>query len=180
MAVSCPVCGKVFKGQGIGSHSKRCGVTMEQLFWIKVDKEWENGCWQWTASLKEKGYGQFLYDNKMHRAHRLAWTLSGRELPPKGLELGHSCDNRRCVNPDHLRPMTHDENMAEMAARKRSAWGTRSGKASMTEATARAIRNEYKLYSPRKSNLRELCAKYGVSESAATQIACGKSWRNLE
>lgn len=93
---------------------------LEECFWAKVDKAAAGGCWNWTASLKERGYGQFFWRGKMHRAHRLAWRLSGRELPQRPLELLHSCDNRICVNPEHMRVGTHAENMADMVARGRN------------------------------------------------------------
>ena len=120
MNTSCPRCHKVFPGRfNIGAHVRSCDVSVADLFWAKVNKDAPNGCWEWTASRKEKGYGQFYSKGKMHRAHRLAWTLSGRELPAKPLELAHRCDNRICVNPDHLFPASHAENMADCHAKGR-------------------------------------------------------------
>ena len=116
----CPKCLRTFPGKSLGHHAIKCNLTMADLFWNMVDKEASGGCWQWTASKKEKGYGQFFYRGKMHRAHRLAWVLSGQELPKRPLELAHTCDNRACVNPDHLFVATHEQNMQDCKAKGRN------------------------------------------------------------
>lgn len=72
---------------------------MTDPFWSKVDV---GLCWEWTASLLTGGYGQY----RSRCAHRVAWELLVGPIPP-GMELDHLCRNRRCVNPDHLEPVTH-------------------------------------------------------------------------
>jgi hypothetical protein len=72
------------------------------------------GCWEWMGCVDDregKGYGFFQdYDPirrwKLKRAHRYAFEKMVIPIP-KGWELHHICFNRRCVNPDHLRLMTH-------------------------------------------------------------------------
>lgn len=87
-------------------------------FWSKVDK---NGpvpahrpelgkCWRWLGSFTERGYSQFWSKGKMRRAHVFSFALNGGVVP-SGLELDHLCRNRGCVNPSHLEPVTHRENM---------------------------------------------------------------------
>ena len=68
-----------------------------------------SGCWNWTASVNEGGYGQFFVGGKRWRSHRFAWTAFRGEIPA-GLELDHLCRNRRCCNPEHLEPVTRREN----------------------------------------------------------------------
>lgn len=69
-----------------------------------------NGCWLWTASLNEKGYAQFKAEGRTQRAHKYTWQWVNGPVP-LGLELDHTCRVRRCVNPDHLGPVTHRENV---------------------------------------------------------------------
>lgn len=80
---------------------------MERL-WAKVDAS--GSCWLWTAYVDPTGYGRFGVGGTMRRAHRVVWeTLVGPV--PDGLELDHLCRVRRCVNPDHLEPVTRRENV---------------------------------------------------------------------
>ena len=70
------------------------------------------GCWIWTAAKNPLGYGNFVVKSRKEwvNAHRMAWKLYRGEIP-EGLELDHKCRNPSCVNPDHLEPVTHRENL---------------------------------------------------------------------
>ena len=81
------------------------------------------GCWEWTAGVKDTGYGVAWYDGTFWQAHRLVFTLVGG-LIPDGHDVDHECHNRdktcvggwtcrhrRCVRPSHLRPRTRRDNL---------------------------------------------------------------------
>lgn len=78
-------------------------------FMAKVDKA-ESGCWLWTSALNNRGYGRFGLEGKMRLAHRLSYETFVGTIPA-GLDLDHLCGVRSCVNPAHLEPVTHRENL---------------------------------------------------------------------
>jgi hypothetical protein len=71
-------------------------------------------CWIWTASVNSKGYGCYSIDGKSHLAHRVAYESAVGPIP-EGAQLDHLCRNVRCVNPEHLEPVTQVENMARVS-----------------------------------------------------------------
>lgn len=72
----------------------------------------KSGCWTWTGSKYRNGYGWLKVFGKVVSAHRYSYELHKGPIPD-GLHILHSCDVKDCVNPDHLRPGTHAENMLE-------------------------------------------------------------------
>lgn len=68
------------------------------------------GCWNWLAYVNPDGYGMFKHKGMMTLAHKASYELLVKSVPD-GFELDHVCHNRKCVNPDHLRVVTHTENV---------------------------------------------------------------------
>lgn len=84
--------------------------TLEDRFWSKVSLGNASDCWEWTATILSNGYGQFaVWKRQRVQAHRFSYELLVGPIPP-GLVLHHTCLNRKCVNPEHLIPMTSREN----------------------------------------------------------------------
>lgn len=93
-------------------------MTLEERFWAKVQKT--DGCWLWTAGTRS-GYGTLRSGGKrgpMIQAHRLSWELANGPMP-QGAHILHSCDNKLCVNPAHLRPGTQADNTQDAIERGR-------------------------------------------------------------
>ena len=119
----------------INAFPSNRGVPDAERFWMKVQKG--PGCWEWTGAKSRLGYGNFTTTNPSRRfwmAYRYAYTQIVGAIP-EGAFLDHMCHNPSCVNPDHLRPSTHKQNMENLrGARRDSQTGvrgvipTRSGK----------------------------------------------------
>lgn len=110
---------EVQRALGLRSELRRCyedgdnqGFIAAVLDRVHVD---DSGCWIWP-NIKDN-YPRYIIGNKdvaMHRA-----VLEAKEGAPLGSQAAHhKCANSHCVNPDHLQPVTHRENAAEMLARK--------------------------------------------------------------
>lgn len=69
-----------------------------------------SGCWEWTGAIDRNGYGRIRVNGKLDRAHRASYETHVGQIPD-GLHIDHLCRNRRCLNPDHLEPVTPAENV---------------------------------------------------------------------
>jgi len=104
------------------TRKQRKMTPISERFWAKVNKDAPNGCWEWHSSLTGGGYGAFFVHHpdkrEIVRAHRFSWELANGSIP-NGLWVLHKCDNRICVNPDHLFLGNRSDNMIDCARKGR-------------------------------------------------------------
>jgi hypothetical protein len=117
------------------------------------------GCRLHVGVFNQDGYGIVAHKSARIRAHRLVWMAEYGPIE-KGLQVLHSCDNPRCVNPQHLRLGTNKENVADCIKRGRRA-------AKLSKAQVLNIRSSTMTNRP-------LAAKYGVAASTISRIRSGK------
>lgn len=91
--------------------------TKETLY--KLKRVTKKGCWNFTGPIsKGCGYGKVGFYGKVINAHRLSWILTNGDVP-SGLIVCHKCDNRKCINPDHLFIGTYRDNTQDMIRKGR-------------------------------------------------------------
>lgn len=149
--------------------------TTPQNFWPKAiltanpDK-----CWNWRKPKKSNGYGYCFYQGKNWRAHRLAWLFTYNRKP-KGLIL-HSCDNRACVNPVHLREGTYKDNAQDKVDRDRQAKGEGHGNAKLNNKIVRSIRQMFTNGLSRS----EIARNLKVGRYSVNRVCSRKSWTHVQ
>lgn len=80
----------------------------------------ESDCWEWQGALLKQGYGTLRgKDGRQINAHRLSHLLFKGDIA-EGLHVCHTCDNRKCVNPDHLFLGSASDNMKDCFDKGRS------------------------------------------------------------
>lgn len=138
-------------------------------------------CWNWTGARMPRskhgrgGYGAIGVGTRVVTTHRLAFELFFGPIP-KGTMVLHRCDNRICVNPEHLYLGSAKRNTRDMLDRAREAWGERNGQAKLTEDDIRRI------FALRRQRLtqRRIASQFGVTQSAISRILSRECWRRLE
>lgn len=76
-----------------------------------------SGCWELPHKAGPKGYKHLSTAGRAGRAHKVIWEFFNGPVPA-GKELDHTCNNRGCVNPEHLEPVDHATNCARAALRR--------------------------------------------------------------
>lgn len=136
----------------------------------------ERGCWVCTSHgyKNPKKRPQVKRNGKMLIISRVVYEHHNNEKIPEGLFVLHSCDNKKCINPEHLRLGTQKENMEDMYSRDRQPYlkGSKSGSTELTEKDVYEIKYLYisgsmtsleisKLYPVKVSRVQEICRDNG-------------------
>jgi len=128
----------------------------------------ESGCWEWTAATIPAGYGQFRFHSICY-AHRFSYYIFKGDLCD-GMEVCHTCDNPKCVNPAHLWQGTKGENMRDAAEKGRT------NTVKLTPDDVRTIRQLHNL----KYSRADLAQRYGVTAETIWAIVSRRTWDHIE
>jgi len=128
----------------------------------------ETGCLVWRGSEKSGGYAGTKFLGKSYMVHRLAW-LAHRGPIPDGLLVCHRCDNRFCLDPEHLFLGTPQDNAIDMLRKGR---GRRSGKRQLEPGTVAAIKRRLLI----GDDVNDIAADMKISPGTVGGIKRGDTW----
>lgn len=134
-------------------------------------------CWLWKGSFSthfgKATYGQMMVAGERMGAHRASYILHVGPVPD-GLDVLHSCDVKACVNPAHLRPGTHTENIREAFAKLPADYfkGENASHKTLTWEQVHAIRAA----AANGARPTDLARKYGVAQPNISAIVHGRRW----
>lgn len=150
--------------------------TLIDNFNSKWELDAETGCWNWTASLAGKGYGQIKKpkERKQYYAHRLSYEIHKGKIGRWDC-VCHTCDNPKCVNPDHLFLGTSSDNHLDMKSKNRHTFGERNSESKLTEGQVKEI---LALRSHKISQAR-IAEMFGISQITVSRIHRGLRWAHL-
>lgn len=196
----CGYCSKEYSPKRLDRSKKFCSSTCSlainrkspTIFWENASEEEklnklhlflnkhaikQDGCWGWNGYLND-GYGTLSMGNLgIIRAHRASWMIHKGDIP-KELIVLHNCDNRSCVNPDHLRLGTHKDNADDKYKRGRS--NHHHGESHFFSKLDNEKVKQIRCCLGKGISCRELSKKFNVSWHAIYNIRSGKTWRNLK
>lgn len=157
---------------------------IEAEFWKLVNKRGPiqphvkhlGRCWQWGGRLWANGYGAF---KKNGRSHRLSWELTNGQIP-SGVFVLHKCDNRACVNPEHLFLGNGSDNMRDCVSKGRhdslKRLGEKHPRARLKWWQAVRIKSSTKF----KGMIIAFAKEFNVAPSTVSAVVNGKTWAWLK
>jgi hypothetical protein len=137
--------------------------------------EANTGCWIWVKGRTGIGYGKIDVHGKAEGAHRFSYEQFVGPIPA-GMHVCHHCDNRACVNPEHLFLGTPASNVADMIGKGRKKHGEQTAASKLTDADVIEIRRRY---AERGETQSALAREFGVSQVNVCRIVNRKSWTHL-
>jgi hypothetical protein len=173
------VCGKTSScGCIVTPHEHEAKENMKKKIKIFSYINIKTNCWEWQKFKTKLGYGQISYRGKQMKAHRASWTVFKGDIPT-GICVLHTCDNPKCVNPDHLFLGSMKDNVQDMMKKGRDGHGIAVGmlgaNAKLTDDDVRKIRtfdNSWK-------TCEELSKKYDVNPMTIYRIQKRQTWKHL-
>lgn len=153
------------------TKGRACSYRCQLL--SKVNMGAADACWLWKPPPAVNGYGQMNAAGQIRSAHHMMWELWNGRPVPKGFQLRHTCDVRRCCNPNHLLVGTAKENIQDMIERGNFHHGENHCHAIRTNAEVTEMR---RLFAAGMSQA-AIARRYGVRSSYVWRIVNRKIWR---
>lgn len=155
----------------VSGHNKKSIKTLREIIFNNYTVT-RHGCWEWQGSLDPYGYGKFGYRNKTVSAHRAAYQIANKHTFKEGECVCHSCDNPKCINPEHLFIGTQLDNIHDSIKKNRMP-GAATG---LLNADVVLIRQ---MYQPGVNTQLEIAKLFKVDQTAISQIVLNKARKNV-
>lgn len=162
---------------------------IQDKFWGRVEVLGPDECWRWVGTNGPDGYGyiagklngeRLVPAGKAMLAHRVSWIMANGPIPDAveagyhGWVVMHTCDNRKCVNPAHLRLGRQAENVADMDNKERRVTVVKAG---AKHARAKLTPEQVAEILASDEEHKVLAARFGVSIGPIKNVRLGKSYR---
>lgn len=190
LLIPCPFCKNPFKKR---TRSKWCSIKCHLLDRIQKKED----CWEWMGSLTKVGYGKIQVKNKNYTTHRLSYEIFKGQIPD-GNMICHSCDNKKCINPEHLWVGSAKDNMHDMIQKGRKVAKTgwkhteetkqkfklrphsdrRGEKHHLSKLTSEDVLNIRKMIESGEKII-DIARKYNVDQSAISNIKRKRNWSHI-
>jgi hypothetical protein len=139
---------------------------------LDFDVNPSTNCWEVVSHKpSSKGYTRLYIGGEMVQTHRFVYESFYGEIP-EGLFICHTCDNRVCINPEHLFLGTLQDNVSDMVAKDRQAKGSNIANSKYSEDQIKDIKYG-------AAPVKELMNKYGMSKANICKIRQGKLWVHI-
>lgn len=152
--------------------------TIDERLENYVDKTGD--CWIWTKNTYKYGYGRLsIGKSKQIRAHRYMYEKTYGVIP-NGMNVLHSCDNPRCIKPEHLFLGTQKDNVTDMMKKRRGGYKSFKGEEhSNSKLKDTDIIKIKEMWSSGLFLQREIAKELGISQQVISKIVNGIAWKHL-
>mgnify|MGYP001561025647 CR=1 FL=1 len=151
------------------------GTSIEERLKNKSKYNPENACIEWISTMFNNGYGQITINRVKKSAHVASWEFHNKKSA-NGYFIMHKCDNKKCINPEHLMLGTNSLNQKDKILKNRQAKGTDFPSAKLNDDKVREI---HKLLNSGMKQT-EIAKIYNIDQSIISEIKSGKRWKHVE
>jgi hypothetical protein len=156
--------------------TKRAAIWGEAQAWaLEAARHVGDDCLLWPFRAEVSGYGAIHIDGRRRRAPRYICELAHGKPPAEKMECAHTCGERMCCNPRHLRWATRIENERDKILHGRTNRGERNGQAKLTHQSVQQMRALRETGETFKS----IAKQFGVSTGAAHRTISGAHWKHV-
>lgn len=153
--------------------------SLQKRFHKKYKKGNPEECWEWFGAITPRGYGGInnIPNERpcVLQAHRFSYELHNNSKIPENICVCHRCDNRRCVNPNHLFLGTKRENNDDRDLKRRQAMGIVNGNSKLNEDQVKEIWS----LSKRGFSNPEIARMFNISRITVWEIMIKKRWKHI-